>query len=129
MNELKKYDLDYLHISLGNIFGTSLRDKENKTPILSTLQNEVGKDIPLIGVGKINTPDDAVKAMNDFGIPLIAIGRQLIVDPDSIEKVLKDKEENIRTEIHANNREDLKIPDAMWDYVKSRPGWLPIIDN
>lgn len=127
--ELKKYELDYLHISLGNIFGTSLRDKEGETPILSILQNEVGKDMPLIGVGKVNSPDDAVKAMNDFGIPLIAIGRQLIVDPDSIEKVLKDKEENIRTEIHANNREDLKIPDAMWDYVKSRPGWLPIIDN
>lgn len=128
MNRLKTFNLDYFHISLGDIFTSSIRDSKNTTPILEILQKEVGKDIPLIGVGQVATPDDAVKAMNDFGIPLIAIGRQLIVDPDWVEKVEDGEEETILTEIKASNREALKIPDAMWEYVRSRPNWLPIVD-
>lgn len=126
MNRLKKFDLDYFHISLGDIFASSIRNKEDKTPILEILQKEVGKDIPLIGVGQVSTPDDAVKAMNDFDIPLIAIGRQLLVDPDWVEKVENGEEETIYSHIEADDREDLKIPDAMWEYVRSRPNWVPI---
>lgn len=128
MKKLKEFNLDYIHISLGDIFATSMRDQENPTPVLELLQKEVGKEIPLIGVGQVTTPDDAVKAMNDFGIPLIAIGRQLIVDPDWVEKIERGEEDTILTAIKANDREDLKIPDAMWEYVSSRPNWLPIIE-
>ncbi len=126
MNRIKEFDLDYIHISLGNIFASSICDKENKQPILDILQKEVGKDIPLIGVGQVNTPDDALKAMNDFGIPLIALGRSLIVDPDWIKKVNVGEEETILQTINPDDRENLKIPDAMWEYVNNRPNWLPI---
>src|SRR5699024_970722 len=128
MNNLKEFALDYFHISLGDIFGSSIRKNEDNTPILEILQKEIGKEIPLIGVVHVQTPDDAVKAMNYFGVPLIAIGRQLITDPDWVEKVKSGEEESILTHIKADDREDLKIPDAMWDYVQNRPNWLPISD-
>lgn len=128
MNNLKEFALDYFHISLGDIFGSSIRKNEDNTPILEILQKEIGKEIPLIGVGHVQTPDEAVKAMNYFGVPLIAIGRQLITDPDWVEKVKSGEEESILTHIKADDREDLKIPDAMWDYVQNRPNWLPISD-
>ena len=126
MNRLKEFDLDYFHISLGDIFGSSIRNTEDKTPVLKILQKEVGKDIPLIGVGQVLSPDDAVKAMNDFGIPLIAVGRQLIVDPDWVEKIENGEEDKIYSHIEADDREDLKIPDAMWEYIRNRPNWVPI---
>lgn len=129
LNELKIYDLDYFHISTGNIFSSPLREADDKEPVLKQIQKAVGDDVPLIGVGKIITPDDAIEAMDDLELPLISLGRELIVEPDWIEKVKNGEEENIRKVIKANNREDLMIPDAMWEYVNSRPGWLPIVDK
>lgn len=127
LEELKKYPLDYFHVSLGNIFQSSLRNQEDKEPLLKKIQEAVGSKIPIIGVGNIFTPDDALEAMDELGIPLIALGRELIIEPDWIEKVSTGDIDNIRKVIEENNREDLVIPDAMWEYVHSRPGWLPIV--
>lgn len=127
MKELKKYGLDYFHISLGNIFGGSLRNPADKEPILKRIQSEIGKDMPIIGVGNVITPADALQAMDELGIPLVAIGRQLIVDPDWVEKVKNNQENEINKVIYAEDKQDLMIPDAMWEYVQNRPGWLPII--
>ena len=127
LEELKKYPMDYFHVSLGNIFQNSLRNQEDKEPLLKKIQEAVGSKIPIIGVGNIFTPDDALEAMDELGIPLIALGRELIIEPDWIEKVSTGDIDNIRKVIEENNREDLVIPDAMWEYVHSRPGWLPIV--
>ena len=127
LKELKVYPLDYFHISLGNIVQSSLRNNENENPVLKTIQDEVGDDIPIIGVGNIITPDDAVAAMDELGIPLIALGRELIIEPDWVEKVSSGNIETIHKVIEENNYENLAIPDAMWEYVKERPGWLPIV--
>ncbi len=127
LKELKVYPLDYFHISLGNIFQSSLRNNENEDPVLKMIQDEVGDDIPIIGVGNIITPDDAVAAMDELGIPLIALGRELIIEPDWVEKVSSGNIETIHKVIEENNYENLAIPDAMWEYVKERPGWLPIV--
>lgn len=127
MNQLKTTGLDYIHISLGSVAQTSMRDKENSTPIINIITEKFGTDIPLIGVGQVVTPDDAVKAMEEHHLPFVAIGRELIVEPDWVEKVKTGKEDTIRTEIHSEDRADLALPDAMWEYVASRPGWLPIV--
>lgn len=127
LNKLKMYDLDYFHASLGNIFATSMRDKADKEPVLKQIQEAIGNDVPVIGVGNVITPDDVVTAMEEFGVPLVAIGRELIIEPDWVEKVKADEVDSLRKVINADDREDLFIPDAMWDYVKSRPGWLPIV--
>lgn len=127
MKKLKVYDLDYFHVSLGNILATSLRDKKDTTPVLQKLKKALGDETPLIGVGNVIMPNDAVKAMDEFDIPLIAMGRELIIEPDWIEKVKNGEEETIRKVIKTDNREDLLIPDAMWEYIQSRPGWVPIV--
>ena len=127
MNKLIMFNLDYFHISLGNIFGSSLRNSADKSPILKKIQDKIGADIPIIGVGNIITPDDAIQAMDELGVPLVAIGRELIIDPDWLLKVREGNEENISKVLHIDNREALNIPDAMWEYMESRPGWVPIL--
>lgn len=127
LEALKKYDIDYFHISLGNILQGSLRDETAKEPILKQLQEAIGDDVPLVGVGNIITPDDAVAAMDEIGVPLLALGRELIVEPDWVEKVKAGEEETIRKVIETDNREDLLIPDAMWEYINARPGWVPTL--
>lgn len=127
LKKLKMYDIDYYHVSLGNIFQSSIREETDKTPVLTKIQNAIGDDIPLIGVGNIIQPEDAVQAMDEFRIPIVALGRELIIEPDWVEKVKNGQEDTIKTVIDSNNREDLMIPDAMWEYITKRPGWLPII--
>lgn len=128
MDKLKTTGLDYIHVSLGSVAQTSLRNKESNTPVMDIIHEKFGNEIPLIGVGQVVTPGDAVKAMEDHNLPFVAIGRELIVEPDWIEKVTSGKEDTIRTEIRPEDREDLALPDAMWEYVASRPGWLPIVN-
>ncbi|ALV22644.1 MULTISPECIES: NADH-dependent flavin oxidoreductase [Carnobacterium] len=128
LEKLKTQGLDYFHVSVGNVMQGPMRDKKNKKPVIQIIQEKVGKDIPIIGVGLIQTPDEAIDALA-LGIPLIAIGREAIVEPDWIKKVREGNEKFIRTEIRPQDRADLMLPDAMWEYVESRPGWLPIVED
>lgn len=124
LSRLKEKGLDYIHLSLGYYNQTPLRNKEEKTPVLETIVKEIGEDIPLIAVGNVRTPEDAL-VVRDMMVPLVAIGRQLIVEPDWALKVESGKEKEIRTVIKKADREDLTIPDEMWENLQSRPGWMP----
>ncbi|MGG0412264.1 NADH-dependent flavin oxidoreductase [Peribacillus simplex] len=128
LNKLKKTELDYIHLSLESYDQTSLREKNQSTPTLKVISDEIGQEIPVIGVGKVKAPEDALKIMN-YGTPLVSIGRELLIEPDWIKKVLLGKESEIRNVILQSEREDLCIPDFMWEYIQSRPGWVPIKDN
>lgn len=123
LNTLKTKNLDYIHLSLANYQQTSMRNKAEKTNVLEKIAAEIGNDVPLIGVGQVHTEADARQVLKS-GAALVAIGRQLIVEPDWVEKVKRN--EPIRSVIKSGERDDLAIPDMMWEYVQSRPGWLPI---
>lgn len=127
LSKLKDQNLDYIHISTGHYMQGSIRNPENNTAILKTIVEKVGADTPIIGVGSIITPDNAVEAMEEHNLPFVAIGRQLLVEPDWIEKVKRGKADTIRTEIRPESKDDLAFPDAMWEYVQGNPGWLPIV--
>jgi len=128
LTELKEKELDYIHISTGHYMQSSIRNPEDQTPVLKTIIDTVGPDTPVIGVGAIITPDNAIEAMEKLNLPLLAIGRELIAEPDWISKVRAGKEDTIRTEIRPEDKDDLAFPDAMWEYVKGNPGWLPIVE-
>ena len=125
--KLSDQGLDYIHVSLGQVAQSPIRDKENKTPIINIIKEKIGNNIPIIGVGAITTPDDALQALEQLDIPLVAIGKELIIEPDWLRKVKEGEEDTIRTEIHMDDSKDLAIPDAMWEYIEAVPGWLPIV--
>jgi 2,4-dienoyl-CoA reductase-like NADH-dependent reductase (Old Yellow Enzyme family) len=125
VDTLANKGLTYLHVSLGEFFSTARRGVEdtNKTRIeylLETINNRV----PLIGVGSIYTADDARKAFKT-GVPLLALGRELIIDPDWVQKVAEDKENEIVTKIDKTKQKELVIPDPLWNAIIHTPGWFP----
>lgn len=122
LDRLKAAGLDYIHISLGHYNQSSMRNKVDQTPVMSRIVEAIGNDIPVIGVGQVETGEDAVNVLK-MGAPIVAIGRKLIVEPDWVEKVKVGGE--MRTVLKEAEREELAIPDMMWEYMKSRPGWLP----
>ena len=125
VDALADKDLDYLHVSLTEFFSTARRgvDDVNKTRIeylLETINNRV----PLIGVGSIYSAADARKAF-ETGVPLLALGRELIIDPDWVQKVAEGKEDEIVTQIDKSKQEQLVIPDPLWNAIIHTPGWFP----
>lgn len=118
-------DLDYLHVSLSDFFSQPRRGVEDleKTRIdylLETINNRV----PLIGVGSIYSADDALRAF-EAGVPLLALGRELIIDPDWVQKVSEGKEDEIITKLDKDKQQQLVIPDPLWNVIINTPGWFP----
>ncbi|WP_138416686.1 NADH-dependent flavin oxidoreductase [Aquibacillus sediminis] len=117
--------LDYLHVSLSDFYAKPRRGVENteKTRI-EYLMETINNRVPLIGVGSIYTADDAHQAFAT-GIPLLALGRELIIDPDWVQKVAEGKDDEIVTELDKTKQQQLVVPDPLWNIITSTPGWFP----
>ena len=125
VDTLANQDLDYLHVSLTEFFSKPRRGVEdvNKTRMDHLLET-INDRVPLIGVGSIYTADDARKAFNT-GVPLLALGRELIIDPDWVQKVSEGKEDEIVTKLDKSKQEELVVPDPLWNIITNTPGWFP----
>ncbi|OAB40835.1 hypothetical protein PGLA_17860 [Paenibacillus glacialis] len=79
-----------------------------------------------MGVGSIHSADVALKAL-EIGIPLVALGRELIIEPDWVEKIESGREADIRTILSIDEQELLVVPGPLWHAIVSRPGWFPVV--
>lgn len=120
--------LDYLHISLTDFRNPPRRGSWGGKSRMAILQERVGHLVPLIGVGAVHTAEDAADAM-ESGIPLLALGRELLMEPDWAGKVRDGLSSEIRTTLSTSDRERLSIPEPMWQLLLSIPGWLPFEDK
>jgi 2,4-dienoyl-CoA reductase-like NADH-dependent reductase (Old Yellow Enzyme family) len=126
VERLAEQDLDYLHISVGGFWNGSIRDIDNHTSRVVEVQERVGKIIPVIGVGLLYTPDDVVKAL-DTGIPFVALGRELIMEPHWVQKVEAGQEDSIRTTLSKADQKELVIPNQLMQWIINTPGWFPLV--
>ncbi|MDM5214654.1 hypothetical protein QUF94_25050 [Peribacillus sp. NJ4] len=85
VDKLADQDLDYLHISVGGFWNGSICDDNNQTSRVVMIHERVGDRVPVIGVGMLRTPDEVMKAF-EIGVPLIALGRELIMEPQWVQK-------------------------------------------
>jgi 2,4-dienoyl-CoA reductase-like NADH-dependent reductase (Old Yellow Enzyme family) len=127
IDALAEKDLDYLHVSLQDFRSTPRRGVEDTRSRLEVIQERVGDRVPVIGVGSIYTANDALEAL-ETGVPLIALGRELIIDPEWVQKVEQGRESEIVTKINKNHQHELEIPDPLWQVIINRPGWFPGIE-
>jgi 2,4-dienoyl-CoA reductase-like NADH-dependent reductase (Old Yellow Enzyme family) len=121
-------ELDYIHLSLTDFWSKPRRGVESNRSRVELIQKHVGNQVPVIGVGSIHTPDEAVQALEQTGIPFIALGRELIIEPEWVEKVKQGREREIKTTIHRNDQARLQVPDPLWELMMSVQGWFPIED-
>ncbi|CAM4083909.1 NADH-dependent flavin oxidoreductase [Saccharibacillus endophyticus] len=124
---LAQRELDYLHISLMDYSSHPRSGKERNRSRMAVILDKLDGRVPLIGVGAIRTAEDALNAY-EIGVPLVALGRQLIVDPDWVKKVQEGKESDIVLTLTKDDQESLVIPAPMWKTImNSTPGWFPIV--
>ncbi|MDV2468425.1 NADH-dependent flavin oxidoreductase [Acinetobacter chinensis] len=121
VEKLQHTDLDYIHVSMGNVWRTSMRDQSNKQPIITQLK-AVSTEKPIIAVGNIRTPQEAETVMQS-GIDLVALGHQLIIDPNWVEKVMSRHEETIRYQLHVADLDDLGVKPPFLEFIREMPGF------
>ncbi|MBU9723311.1 MULTISPECIES: NADH-dependent flavin oxidoreductase [Bacillaceae] len=128
VDTLAEQDLDYLHISVQDFWQGSMRDENDKKSRVLMIHERVGDKIPVIGVGSLHTPDDVNEAL-DTGVPLLALGREMIVEPKWVEKVEAGEEETIATTLTKDDQERLVVPDGLWSPIMNTPGWFPVVEK
>lgn len=124
---LADQELDYLHLSVRGFHEGSMRDETDTTSRVVLVHERVGERVPVIGVGSLYTPDDVIKAL-ETGVPLLALGREIIMEPKWIEKTASGQEETIRTTLPKTARKELVVPDPLWKMIMDIPGWFPVVE-
>lgn len=106
---LEKAGVDLIHISAGINESPSTQLKVIPMmdiprgcflPLADRIRKRVG--VPIIVVGRINSPEIAEQALSEKNADLIAIGRGLIADPYWVQKVAAGNDGEIRTCIACN---------------------------
>lgn len=124
---LKDQPIDYLHVSMGDVWRKSLTDSTITTPLNETIKQHLDGKMPMIVVGDVQTPADAARATDD-GFELVAIGRQSIREPRWVQKVVHGDEAAIRYSISPDDLDELGIQAPFFDILMllSGPTGIPL---
>ncbi|MQS89254.1 NADH-dependent flavin oxidoreductase [Companilactobacillus mishanensis] len=130
VDAIKNKPIDYLHVSMGDVWRKSLNDKSITKPLNISIKEHLGNDIPLIGVGDIQTPADAEKVL-DNGIEFAAIGRESLREPNWVQKVEAGDEDAIRYTLSLEDHDSLGLSGTFWEFLLQafRPGLQISVDK
>ncbi|MGI2329037.1 NADH-dependent flavin oxidoreductase [Planococcus sp. YIM B11945] len=115
--------VDYIHASVGNFFGGSIREDDPRSRV-ELIQQHIGDRVPVIGVGGLQTLDQVKKALEVT--PLVSLGHALIMDPEWLAKVKGQRDEEIFQALHLSKKDKLDIPENLWNMVANAPGWFKV---
>ncbi len=127
VDALATRDLDYLHISTMNFWGGSLRDLGDKRPRAQLIHERIAGKLPIIAVGSICTPEQALQVL-ETGLPLVALGRELLMEPDWLSKIQTGQEDQIRLNLSKQDQQKLVLPDNLWQILVNAGNWVPFTD-
>lgn len=125
IDRLIESGIDYLHVSLTDILNGKPIDSVDEKLTIQTVIAHVNQRVPLISAGKIRTPHQAEDALA-LGLPLVAIGKAIVMNPDWVELAANHQNDKISTELENEKNPELHIPDHLWHEIKIRKGWFPI---
>jgi 2,4-dienoyl-CoA reductase-like NADH-dependent reductase (Old Yellow Enzyme family) len=117
--------VNYVHVSQNNIQSVPAGQKENSETIVHLLADHISKRVPLIAVGGIHQPEEALAGLRD-GADLVALGREAIMEPDWTAKVRAGETGSIRTTLDPSAQNELVVPDRLWKIITTRNGWFPV---
>jgi len=118
--------IDYLHASLYNLLkGKPQDDADGRTTVERFVERVAGR-VPLMAAGEVRTPDDACAALA-LGIPMVNVGRGLVMNPRWVELARAGRDHEIETALDLSVEPgDHQVPDKLWTVIQTTPGWFPI---
>lgn len=112
------HGIDIVHVSSWQ-YGVSVRsDLPADTNPSKFIRDSAPQHVPVIGVGGILRPDQAMTLLDD-GLDLVALGRVLLLDGDWARKARAGRAQDIRTALYSEEeRNTLDIPEPMRAYTR-----------
>jgi 2,4-dienoyl-CoA reductase-like NADH-dependent reductase (Old Yellow Enzyme family) len=110
--------IDMVHVSSWE-YGIGIRnDYPRGSHPSKMIRDAVPSHIPVIGVGSVQTPDQAMRVLDD-GLDLVALGRTLLLNADWVTKVRTGHADALRMKLTSEEeRQSLNIPPRMREYTK-----------
>lgn len=115
----------YLHASQQDIKTTPHGSEAGSETIVHELAEHIHGRVPLIAVGGIHLPEEAVNGLKD-GADIIALGREAIMDPDWTQKVRDQQIDKIDVTLSVSRQKELVVPDRLWKIITQPSGWFPL---
>ncbi|MDO4928587.1 MAG: hypothetical protein Q3976_05925 [Corynebacterium sp.] len=125
---LNDFDLQYVHISLGDFFAKSHRGADTGRPRLETIRKILRPDIALVGVGNLLNADDIARAFATDWVDIIALGKAVMLNPNLYD-LLQNDPDAIVTAADPANVDHYGIPPRLWQMVLLDQPWLPSLQR
>lgn len=118
---LVEQDLDYIHASLDHLSSKPVDAQDDRTRLELILEKANGR-VPVLAAGSVVTADQALEHV-ESGLPLIALGHTIIMNPDWVEKIEAGRESEITSELNLSR---IQLPEKLVTILKNSPGWFNI---
>lgn len=113
-----KRPIAYFHLSLKDAFQSPFMDREDAEPLYAKYLHLLG-DIPLIVAGLLRTPAQ-VEQLVTAGVAGAALGRELIVEPNWVQKVVAADEKGLHYALSPSDMDLLAIPAPLQEWLLTR---------
>jgi len=118
--------IDYLHASLYNLLAGTPQDGAGNLTTARQFIARVAGRLPLMAAGEVRTPDEARRALA-LGLPLVAVGRGLVMNPQWVEQARDGRGDEIDAALDLSRAPgELQVPDKLWAVIQATPGWFPV---
>lgn len=114
INQIANQQLDYIHISLMDVNSETRDGKYKGENRLKLIHHWINGRMPLMGIGSIFTPEDALNAIDNVGVELVALGREILLDYDFVGKIKNGQEDEIISEYDPNREDRHELPPNLW---------------
>ncbi|MCM3507070.1 NADH-dependent flavin oxidoreductase [Staphylococcus capitis] len=114
INQIANQPLDYIHISLMDVNSETRDGKYKGENRLKLIHHWINGRMPLIGIGSIFTPEDVLNAIDNVGVELVALGREILLDYDFVGKIKNGQEDEIISEYDPNREDRHELPPNLW---------------
>jgi len=114
INQIANQPLDYIHISLMDVNSETRDGKYKGENRLKLIHHWINGRMPLIGIGSIFTPEDALNAIDNVGVELVALGSEILLDYDFVGKIKNGQEDEIISEYDPNREDRHELPPNLW---------------
>lgn len=124
INSITKKDIDYIHVSLMDIYSKTREGQYEGQNRLKLIHKWINGRMLLIGIGSVFTADDALNAIEDVGVELVALGREILLDYNFVSKIEEGRESEIINNFDPEREDNHELPPNLWEQFNK--GFYPL---
>ncbi|MBF0753723.1 NADH-dependent flavin oxidoreductase [Jeotgalicoccus nanhaiensis] len=124
IGKLIEKPIDYLHASLSEVHSKTREGKYKDIERIELLHQWIDGQMPLIGIGSVFTADQALRAIEEGNMEIIALGRVLLLDYNFISKIEEGREDEIFEYFDRDREDKYGLPELLWGQLDK--GFYPM---